>query len=195
MRPPGAVRMGPGSDGGSFRGGPEAGGLATAKEVVLRRPEVSDGAKICALAKETPPLDKNSAYSYLLLCRHFADTCSVAEEDGEIVGFLTGYLPPDRVGVFFVWQLAVDPRRRGCGLGKLLIREVLSRPALTGCRFLETTITPSNEASRSLFLSLARDLEARCRVTSFFSEEDFGEEKHEAEDLFRIGPLQLQRVI
>jgi L-2,4-diaminobutyric acid acetyltransferase len=66
---------------------------------------------------------------------------------------------------------------------------------LNGCRFLETTITPSNEASRRLFLSLARDLEARCRVTSFFSEEDFGGENHEAEDLFRIGPLQLQRVI
>ncbi|HNT72069.1 MAG: diaminobutyrate acetyltransferase [Methanothrix sp.] len=162
---------------------------------VLRRPEVSDGAKISALANSCEPLDGNSAYSYLLLCHHFADTCSVAELDGEIVGFLSGYLPPDREGVFFVWQVAVDPRMRGRGFGKLLIREVLRRPALTNCRFMETTITPSNEISRRLFRSLARDLEARCSVSSCFSEEDFGQENHEAEDLFCIGPLQLERVI
>lgn len=159
----------------------------------LRRPRVSDGAKISALIGSCKPLDQNSLYSYLLLCRHFADTCVVAEEGEEIVGFLSGYLPPDRDRVFFVWQVAVDPSMRGRGLGKLLLREILRRPAVRGCYYIETTIAPTNDASQRLFSSLARDLSAQCAVYPFFSEEDFGDENHEAEDLFRIGPLNLKR--
>ena len=165
------------------------------KEFVLRKPEVSDGAKIFALVEACKPLDRNSVYSYLLLCHHFADTCIVAELDGEIVAFLSGYRPPDREGVFFVWQVAVDTRMRGRGLGKLLLQEVLQRPAVINCNFLETTITPSNDASQRLFTTLARDLKARCTVASCFSTEHFGQENHEAEHLFRIGPFSLERVI
>jgi len=164
-------------------------------EFVLRKPEVADGAKIFALVESCKPLDKNSVYSYLLLCHHFADTCAVAELDGETVAFLSGYRPPGREEVFFVWQVAVDPHMRGRGLGKLLLQEVLHRPGVRDCSSLETTITPSNEASQRLFSSLARDLKARCTVVSCFSEEHFGHENHEAEHLFRIGPFLLERVI
>lgn len=159
----------------------------------IRRPRVCDGAKISALVRSCKPLDQNSLYSYLLLCRHFADTCVVAEEGEEIVGFLSGYLPPDQDGVLFVWQVAVDPSMRGRGLGKLLLREILRRPTARGCNHIETTIAPTNEASRRLFSSLARDLSAQCAVYPFFCEDDFGDEDHEAEDLFRIGPLNLKR--
>ncbi|MDD2638675.1 MAG: hypothetical protein PHO60_06890, partial [Methanothrix sp.] len=58
--------------------------LRRTKEFVLRKPEVSDGAKIFNLVEICKPLDLNSVYSYLLLCHHFADTCVVAELDGEI---------------------------------------------------------------------------------------------------------------
>ncbi len=183
------------SDDRSLKYGSESVGRNSSKEFVLRRPEVSDGAKISDLVGSCKQLDRNSVYSYLLLCHHFADTCIVAELKGDIVAFLSGYRPPDREGVFFVWQVAVDPLMRGRGLGKLLLEEVLHRPAVIDCRFLETTITPSNEASQRLFASLARDLEARCTVSSCFSDEHFGQENHEAEHLFRIGPFSLERVI
>ena len=165
------------------------------KEFVFRKPEVSDGAKIFGLVEACKPLDRNSVYSYLLLCHHFAETCVVAELEGEIVAFLSGYCPPDREDVFFVWQVAVDPQMRGRGLGKLLLTEALRRPAAKRCNFLETTITPSNDASQRLFTTLARDLKARCTVASCFSTEHFGQENHEAEHLFRIGPFSLERVI
>jgi L-2,4-diaminobutyric acid acetyltransferase len=169
--------------------------LKRTEEFVLRKPEVPDGSKISGLVGACKPLDRNSVYSYLLLCHHFAETCVVAEDEGEIVGFLSGYRPPDREEVFFVWQVAVDPHTRGRGLGKLLLKEALKRPAARRSSFLETTITPSNEPSRRLFTSLARDLKARCTVVSCFSGEDFGEENHEPEHLFRIGPFSLERVI
>ncbi len=183
------------SDDKSLKGGSNSASPKWRKEFGLRKPELSDGAKIFALVESCKPLDKNSVYSYLLLCHHFADTCAVAEFDGEIVAFLSGYRPPDREEVFFVWQVAVDPKMRSQGLGKRLLHEVLRRTAVKGCRFLETTITPSNEASQRLFSTLARDLEARFTVASCFSEEHFGHENHEAEHLFRIGPFSLETVI
>lgn len=179
------------SDHRSLKYSSEGAGRSSSKELILRRPEVSDGAKISDLVEACKPLDRNSVYSYLLLCHHFADTCIVAELKGDIVAFLSGYRPPDREEVIFIWQVAVDPGMRGLGLGKLLLEEVLRRPAVINCRFLETTITPSNEASQRLFASLARDLEARCTVSSCFSDEHFGHGNHEAEHLFRIGPFQL----
>ncbi|MDF0590642.1 diaminobutyrate acetyltransferase [Candidatus Methanocrinis natronophilus] len=195
----------------------------------LRKPEVEDGAGISALVDSSKPLDPNSTYCYLLLCRDFAETCVVAEDmagvgmadeagrtggRGEIVGFLSGYRPPDRGDVLFVWQVAVDADTRNGGLAKRMLHEVLKRPSVRGCRFLETTISPSNEPSKRLFTSLARELQARCEVSACFSESHFGSSDggedrktdrgadrgadqlgdHEAEYLFRIGPFDLERM-
>jgi L-2,4-diaminobutyric acid acetyltransferase len=157
----------------------------------LRNPRLDDGAGISALIETCKPLDTNSTYCYLLLCRDFAKTCVVAEEEGEIIAFLSGYRPPDRREVFFLWQVAVDIGSRKRGIGKRMLREVLNRPSTRDCRFLETTISPSNEASKRLFSWLARELKAQCDVALCFSESQFRDFDHEAEYLFRIGPFDL----
>ena len=210
-----------GRKGGSMKDGRESGRLK------LHKPCVEDGAGISALVESSKPLDPNSTYCYLLLCRDFAETCVVAEDvaevgtadetggAGEIVGFLSGYRPPERGDVFFVWQVAVDADTRNFGLAKRMLREALKRPSTrSGCRFLETTISPSNEPSKRLFASLARELQARCEISACFSESHFGSRNHgedqradskadskadpnaghEAEYLFRIGPFDLERM-
>ena len=154
-----------------------------------RRPSLADGARIHALVDECKPLDLNSPYAYLLLSTHFADTCAIAEQEGDVLAFLAGYLKPGDPSVIFIWQIAVSPRARRRGLGKRLLREVLSRPECRTARSLETTITPSNKASWELFHSFARDLRAACHEAPIFSEADFGGGPHEAEQLLRIGPL------
>jgi len=158
---------------------------------VFRAPRVSDGAKIHALVSNSAPLDMNSRYCYLLLCRYFVRSCLVAEEDNEIIGFISGFRPPLSDDVFFVWQVAVDSQNRRRGLGKRMLHELLHRPGSRGIRFLETTVTPSNEASRLLFQAFARDLAAPCEEAVCFSQADFGPEAHEAEYLVRIGPFSI----
>ena len=158
---------------------------------VFRAPRVSDGAKIHALVSNSAPLDVNSSYCYLLLCRYFDRTCVVAEEDNEIIGFISGFRPPRSDDVFFVWQVAVDSQNRRRGLGKQMLHELLHRPEIRGVRFLETTVTPSNDASQLLFQSLARDLNAPCEESVCFSQEVFGPGAHEAEYLVRIGPFSI----
>ena len=97
--------------------------------------------------------------------------------------------PPQHGNVIFVWQVAVAEEMRGQGLARAMLRELLARSALRGCRYLETTVSPSNEASRRLFHGLGRELRAPVSERALFGEHDFGEEHHECEALIRIGPF------
>lgn len=154
----------------------------------FRPPTLNDGAEIWKLIKESPPLDLNSNYSYLILCHHFADTCVVAEEDSEIVGFVSAYLPPNRDSVF-IWQVAVKDTMRGRGLAGRMLNNLLSRPVCQSVQYLETTVTPSNAASRKLFQKLAEAKDTKCQEEVLFTKEMFAEAGHEEEVQMRIGPF------
>jgi len=163
-------------------------------DVGLRTPSVRDGSEIWRLTSRCPGLDLNSPYCYLLLCRHFSETCLVAEADGTLKGFITGYLPPGQPDTIFVWQIAVAPDSRRLGLGRRLVDALLDRALRAGVRFLEATVTPSNEASRRLFRAVARDWGARYQESKLFDPELFpddntGPDAHEPELLLRLGPL------
>jgi L-2,4-diaminobutyric acid acetyltransferase len=152
----------------------------------IRRPCAEDGARIWRLVESSGVLDCNSAYVYLLLCTHFADTCAVAEDDGKLLGFVTGYRLPDKPDTWFVWQVGVGSAARGRGLGKRLLRAVLTRH--DDIRAIEATVSPSNRASRALFGSLAREFGAPLREGIGFASPLFPD-SHEDEPVLRIGPF------
>lgn len=159
-------------------------------EIVLRRPSLEDGAAIHALIQSAPPLDVNSTYAYLLLCHHFRDTCVVAERAGRVVGFISGYIPPAQPDTFFVWQVAVHADARGSGLGNSMLRHLLQSQRSAHIRYLDTTVSPSNQASRAMFARLARDLETVLSEQPLFEQALFGDGAgHEDEMLLRIGPF------
>lgn len=163
-------------------------------EIILRRPTVDDGAGMWKVVDSAGVLDPNSSYLYLLLARDFADVCVVAECDGEIVGFVTGYRPPTRPDSVFLWQVGMRPDMQGRGLGKRLVAAFLKTAGSRGATLLETTVTRSNEASRALFRGIARDLDTECRVTPCFSAAQFPEPGHEDEELYEIGPYDPSRL-
>ncbi|MDF1822489.1 MAG: diaminobutyrate acetyltransferase [Alcanivoracaceae bacterium] len=160
-----------------------------ADDITLREPTAEDGAELHALVRTCKPLDENSLYCNLLQCSHFSETCCVAEMDGRMVGFVSGYRPPKQADVYFLWQVGVHPDAAGKGLARRMIQHILARPVCAGVTELNTTITKSNEPSRALFASLARHEGADMKEEEFFTAEHFGGSGHEAEYLFRIGPL------
>lgn len=96
----------------------------------IDRPGVADGAALWRIAGDSGTLDLNSSYSYLLWCRDFADTSVVArDESGEPVGFVTGYVRPERPDTLLVWQVAVDEAHRGLGLAAALLDGLTARVA------------------------------------------------------------------
>lgn len=159
----------------------------------FRTPRVDDAEAMWRIVDRTDNLDDNSPYLYLLLCRDFAQTCIVAEdEEGDLVGFVTGYRRPERPDTYFLWQVTVAASQRGKGLARRMVRELLAGLAEDGVRRLEATVTPSNEPSMRMFRGFARELGVECRETMIFPETLFPDGDHEDEVLFAIGPFDPQ---
>ncbi|SFL96378.1 diaminobutyrate acetyltransferase [Marinobacter zhejiangensis] len=162
---------------------------STTTAITLRKASKSDGFRLHQLVAQCPPLDPNSMYCNLLQCTHFAETCVAAELDGELVGFISGYIPPQQPDTLFVWQVAVHEKGRGQGLAKRMLKDLVSREVCRNVNHLETTITPDNEASWALFRSFARDLGAELNHHEYFEQEAHFGGLHASEFLLRIGPF------
>lgn len=158
-------------------------------DILLRSPGRRDGALLHDLVAACPPLDLNSRYAYLLLCEHHALTSVVAEANGELAGAITAYVPPQQPDTLFVWQVAVAEHMRGQKLGTRMLQYLLQHCVQAqGLRWIETTISPDNQASHNLFTQFAVRHDAGCTTTTLFAASDFGESGHEAECLYKIGP-------
>ncbi|MDX1650466.1 MAG: diaminobutyrate acetyltransferase [Myxococcota bacterium] len=158
-------------------------------DVEVRTPRPEDARDVTELVRRVAKLDANSPYAYLLLCSHFADTGLVRREGGRLVAFVLGYRPPGRPDTYFLWQVGVDPACRGRGLAGRMVIDLLRRLEPRGVRFLEATVTPSNEPSAALFRGVARRLEAPCEERTYFDKDLFPPgDAHEDEVLFRVGP-------
>jgi L-2,4-diaminobutyric acid acetyltransferase len=159
-----------------------------AEQIELRKPHEEDGLAIWSLVKESNVLDENSAYAYLMFCKFFADTCVVAKQEEQVVGFITAFHLPNAADTLFIWQIGVSEQLRGTGVGTAMIKELLQRKACRQVRFLEATVTLSNTPSESLFRKIASEMETTCEVTECFPTHFFPQ-SHEAEWTFRIGPM------
>lgn len=155
----------------------------------FRAPLAQDGPGMYALVDRCKPLDLNSRYCYIILGDHFASSCVVAELDGEVAAMITAYVPPERRDTLFVWQVAVDARLRGRGVAKQMVRHLLQRRNLKGIRFVEATVNPSNDASRSLFRALSRECGCHYEESLIYPADMFGDGDHEQENLLRVGPI------
>jgi L-2,4-diaminobutyric acid acetyltransferase len=161
----------------------------TVPALTIRPTTARDGAALWRLARDAEGLELNTPYCYVLAADELGDTCLVAEEDGAPLGFVLALRPPRRPQTVFVWQVGVSRAARGRGLGRRLLSELVRRPSCGEVTHLEATVTAANAASRALFRSFARSQGARCEVTPRYEPGHFPEDGHEAEELFRIGPL------
>lgn len=160
---------------------------------VLRAPAGTDAIRIRELAAATGVLDLNSTYAYLLLATDFAATSIVAETAGELRGFITGYHPPARADVLFVWQVAVDPTTQGGGVATAMIDALVRRvhSARDGRPLtVEATVSPGNLASRAFFGAFARRHGAPLTEHPHFTGELLDSANgHDDEPILRIGPI------
>jgi L-2,4-diaminobutyric acid acetyltransferase len=150
-------------------------------------PAAEDGARVWQLIRACEPLDENSMYCNLLQCDHFAETCVIAEIDGEAAGWISAYVPPSEPDTLFVWQVAVHEGARGLGLAKRMLAHILEREVCDGVDMLKTTITRDNDASWALFTGFARDMEAPLSREAHFTRDDHFEGRHATEYMVTIG--------
>jgi L-2,4-diaminobutyric acid acetyltransferase len=160
--------------------------------VLIRHPNDQDAAAVWRLVEASQTLDHNSFYCYFVLCHYFSATCAVAEAAGEVVGFVTGFCPPQQPDTYFVWQVRVQGSVRGQGLAGAMIAFVLEELQDRPIRYIEATISPENLASQAVFRSLAQAYRTELvEEDGFLPPALFPPEagQHAQENLFRLGPL------
>lgn len=159
----------------------------------LRRPRQDDALAMRRLVIETDVLDVNSTYTYLLMATDFADTTIVADRDGDLCGLITGYHPPSRPEVLFVWQVAVAQAAQGTGLASVMLDGLVER--VRNDRHghpvtVEATVAPDNAASRAFFAAFARRQGVPLLEEPRFTAAELDvDQNHPDEPLLRIGPI------
>lgn len=161
----------------------------TDEDISLRTPVPEDGAPIHNLIRKSAFLDDNSLYCYLVIATHFSQTTVVATMGDDLVGVVTGYIPPEQPDTLFVWQVAVDTPAQKRGLAGRMLRHILDRDACREIRYVETTVTSDNQASRAMFDSLARKLGCEINEEIMFDRQKHFLNLHDSEYKLRIGPF------
>ena len=160
----------------------------------FREPQLDDGAAIWSLIQDIELLDLNSSYCYLMLTSYFRETCVVAESGQRLSGFVSGFIPPDKPQTLFIWQVAVEQQSRGKGVGTKMLQTLLARDVCSSVKYLETTVSPNNAASRAMFLRIADALRTEMKPVGEFPSTLFPH-GHETEQLLQIGPFSTRDAI
>jgi L-2,4-diaminobutyric acid acetyltransferase len=159
-------------------------------DITIRQASAEDGWQLHQLIERCPPLDQNSAYCNLLQCHHFSQTSAAAWLNGELVGFISGYLLPEQNNCLFIWQVAVDEAARGRGLAVEMLKFIASNNDVSE---LQTSITQSNQSSWAMFKKFANAVNAELKESVLFDKERHFNGQHDSEALVTIGPFSLQQ--
>lgn len=90
-----------------------------------------------------------------LFLEHFAGTSFVAERgDGDLAGFLIGFVSQDHPDEAYVHMIGVDPASRGEGLGRLLHDAFADAVRERGVRRVRCVTSTVNEASVAFHTSI-----------------------------------------
>lgn len=82
-----------------------------------------------------------------LFFTHFRPTTFVAEADGQLVGFIAGFISQTDSEIGYVHFIGVDPAWRSSGLGETLYRAFFTVARSAGCRVVRAVTSPVNRGS------------------------------------------------
>lgn len=153
--------------------------------------EPGDGKNMWSICNEVG-MDENSPYLYNLFSTMHSQTCVIAtdEESGNPVGYILGFIPPERPDTYFVWQIGAVSSTRGTGLAHHMLDRIVKH---SGSTHVEASVTPDNIASNKFFQKFAKQRDAAYTLDEqWMPAEHFPStsQDHEREALYRIGPIQ-----
>jgi ribosomal protein S18 acetylase RimI-like enzyme len=90
---------------------------------------------------------------------HFEGTSFVAEDDGELAGFVCGFLSQTAADEAYIHFVGVDPERRGESLGRELYERFFEEVRMNGRTVVRSVTSPLNERSVAFHESLGFEVE------------------------------------
>ena len=125
--------------------------------MLIRHAEPRDYARVIAVVDEWWGGREMTAMLPKLFFVHFRDTSFVAEEDGELAGFICGFRSQTHDDEAYIHFVGVDPARRGSGLGRTLYERFFE--AVDPCTTVRAVTSPVNEGSVAFHRALGFEVE------------------------------------
>ncbi len=94
-----------------------------------------------------------------LFFEHFTDTSFAAERDGDLAGFLIGFISQSRPGEAYIHFVGVHPGERGHGLGRQLYEHFFAVVQARGCNLVRAVTAPVNQGSVRFHQRMGFDIE------------------------------------
>jgi predicted GNAT superfamily acetyltransferase len=94
-----------------------------------------------------------------LFFEHFTDTSFAAEHDGELAGFLVGFISQSRPAEAYIHFAGVRPDERGRGLGRRLYLHFFAAVQARGRDVVRAVTAPVNQASVRFHQQMGFDIE------------------------------------
>lgn len=117
----------------------------------IRKANEKEFLKVHKFVSHCKPLEDYPEHLYKIILRYFGETCFVAEENNNLIGFVMGFTSQFYENTYFLWQIGVKLSMRGKGMGKMLLQEVEREVKKLRCERIELTIDPENRPSLKLF--------------------------------------------
>lgn len=122
------------------------------EDLIIRSTLEEDFIKIADLAKECEPMETERNSIYHIFTKYFKSTCFLAElPDGEIGGFLLGFISQENPDESYIHLLCVDPKMRGKNIGKNLTDAFINFAVSKGCKKAKLITKPINWNSISFY--------------------------------------------
>jgi ribosomal protein S18 acetylase RimI-like enzyme len=130
----------------------------------IRHAEPSDHARVAAVIDDWWGGRKMRDMLPRLFFTHFRDTSFVAEDGGELAGFLCGFLSKTYPGQAYIHFVGVDPARRGAGLARELYERFFAAAQAAGRTSAHCVTSPGNTGSLAFHRALGFEIEAEVEA-------------------------------
>ena len=117
------------------------------KDILIRKAEPADHDKIIAALQNWWGGRDLSAMLPRLFLNHFNDTSLVFEKEGEMIGFLIGFISPSLKKEAYVHFMGVHPDFRQKGIGTLLYERFIEICRRHGRSIIRACTSPVNRGS------------------------------------------------
>jgi len=118
------------------------------RDIRLRRPTEADHPILVAQVDDWWGGRRLHQIFPRLWLQHFTGTSWVAEDDeGRLIGFLVGFISPDRPGEAYIHMVATSPNKRGAGLGRTLYERFFEDARAKGAHRVTAITWPGNRTS------------------------------------------------
>ena len=104
-----------------------------------------------------------------LWLQHFTGTSWLAEtEEGQVAGFLVGFLSPDQPEVAYCHLIATNPNLRGRGLGRALYERFFADARAAGRTRVIAITWPANRLSLAFHRALGFEVQAGAESQNLY---------------------------